>query len=136
MNCPFKTCKENYHSSAHTQTHTHRAPSPTSSSGPVTISCSLLLLFSEVRAVCLLRGPSADSRCRTTPAPPARPNLSRYQPPPPQLQACLLKGTLPLEIMERLWQIVDGSICQTSSRRKDGVGEIPCPPGSNASHDL
>lgn len=32
-------------------------------------------------------------------------NLSRYLPTPRQLQPCLLKGTLPLEIMERLWQI-------------------------------
>lgn len=38
-------------------------------------------------------------------------NLSRYQPTPRQLQPCLLKGTLPLEIMERLGQIDGVSIC-------------------------
>lgn len=89
-----------------THTHTHAdAPSPTSTYPSLTISCSLLPLFSEVRAVCLLGGPCSDSRVGLRPPLPSNLNLRRYQPPRRQLRACLLKGTLPLEIMETLWQI-------------------------------
>lgn len=92
----------------HTLTHTHThapAPSPTSTYPSLAISCSLLPLFSEVRTVCLLGGPSSDSRVGLRPPLPSNLNLSRYQPTRRQLQPCLLKGTLPLEIMETLWQI-------------------------------
>lgn len=103
---------------ANTHTHTHMPRTITDRPPPIRLLLSAApccRCFSGGQG-CLFarRPPAADSPCRTTTPPtPSHLNLRRYQLTPRQLQPCLLKGTLPLEIMDGLWQIEGDSISQT-----------------------
>lgn len=128
------------HTHTHAQTHTHTAPSPTSTYPSLTISCSLLpYVFQRSELFVCPEARRLIARVGLRLSLPPHLKLSRYQPTPWQLQPCLLKGTLPLEIMERLGQIDTVSICHGGNLGTDRMtasGQIPPTPGSNASADL